>query len=87
MDVRIKTLRLKNFKGIESFTLDANGSDVTIFGDNGTGKTTIFDAFTWLLYDKDSLNSAQFDIKPLNGLGEAQHGNEHSVEGVLEINE
>lgn len=85
MDVRIKTLRLKNFKGIESFTLDANGSDVTIFGDNGTGKTTIFDAFTWLLYDKDSLNSAQFDIKPLNGLGEAQHGNEHSVEGVLLI--
>ena len=85
MDVRIKTLRLKNFKGIESFTLDANGSDATIFGDNGTGKTTIFDAFTWLLYDKDSLNSAQFDIKPLNGLGEAQHGNEHSVEGVLLI--
>jgi len=85
MDVRIKTLRLKNFKGIESFTLEADGSDVTIFGDNGTGKTTIFDAFTWLLYDKDSLNSAQFDIKPLNGLGEAQHGNEHSVEGVLLI--
>lgn len=85
MDVRIKTLRLKNFKGIESFTLEANGSNVTIFGDNGTGKTTIFDAFTWLLYDKDSLNSAQFDIKPLNGLGEAQHGNEHSVEGVLLI--
>jgi DNA repair exonuclease SbcCD ATPase subunit len=84
MDVRILSLRLRNFKGVKSFDLETDG-DVTICGDNGTGKTTVFDAFTWLLFDKDSLNSANFDIKPLDEAGEAAHGLEHSVEGTLSI--
>jgi len=83
--MKLKTLKLHNFKGIENFTLETQGKDVEIFGDNGTGKTTIFDAFTWLLFDKDSLNRADFEIKTLDTSGQPIHGLNHEVEGMLEI--
>ena len=43
--VNLKKLNIKNFKGVKSFDLEASG-DVDIFGDNETGKTTLFDAVT-----------------------------------------
>lgn len=83
--MKLLKLSLKNFKGIKSFTLDAQGKDVNIYGDNATGKTSIFDAFTWLLFDKDSLNRKDFQIKTLKHDGEPEHGLEHSVEAILEL--
>lgn len=51
--IKLKKLILENFKGIKQLKIDF--SNVTnIFGDNGVGKTTIFDAFTWLMFGKDS---------------------------------
>ena len=64
-NVKLNRLTLTNFKGIRSFTLEPQGEDVNIYGDNAVGKTTIFDAFTWLLFGKDSLNRADFEIKTL----------------------
>ena len=84
--MKLKKLHLKNFKGLPEFTFSTNGGDTTIYGDNGTGKTTIFDGFTWLLFGKDSLNSATFDIKTLEGSGESKHGLEHTVEGLFSAN-
>lgn len=81
--MNLKKLSLKNFKGIQSFDLEIKGDSVDIFGDNATGKTTLFDAFTWLLFGKDSRNSADFDIKTLDPSGESAHGLEHTVEAVL----
>ena len=82
--MELKKLLIKNFKGLKNFELSTNGMGVTnIWGDNATGKTTIFDSFTWLLFGKDSLNSAIFDIKPLDESGEAAHGLEHEVEALL----
>jgi chromosome segregation ATPase len=76
------SLKIKNFKGIKNFTLEANGKDLTILGRNGSGKTTLYDAFTWLLFGRDSLNRTQFEIKPLDENGNVkQHGIEHEVEG------
>jgi len=81
--VRIKNLFLSNFKGIKQFEIaDFNGG-ISIYGDNATGKTTIFDGFNWLLFGKDSLNSAAFEIKPLTGSGEPLHGLEHEVSSIL----
>lgn len=81
--MRLKTLDLKNFKGIKSFTLDTRGGNVSVFGDNATGKTTLFDAFSWLLFDKDSANRKDFDIKTLTEDGQVIHGLDHEVEAVL----
>lgn len=74
--MRIKRLAIKNFKGISSLEITPAGSGMSIYGDNATGKTTVFDAFTWLLFGKDSLNSAQFEIKPIGG--------ERGVETIVE---
>lgn len=82
--MRLITLKLKNFKGIRSFELQANGANVSIYGDNATGKTTIYDAFLWLLYGKDSQNKADFDIKTLDKDNKPIHGLEHEVEAVFD---
>ena len=63
--MKLHKLVLTNFKGIKSFTLDAQGQDVNIWGDNATGKTTLYDAFLWLMFDKDSNNRKDFEIKTI----------------------
>ena len=62
-EIKILKLSLRNFKGIKDFTLSPEGKNVNIYGDNALGKTTIVDAFTWLLFDKDSQNSSNFNVK------------------------
>lgn len=83
--MKLNRLVLRNFKGIKNFTLDAHGGNVDIFGDNATGKTTLFDAFTWLLFDKDSSNKKEFEIKTLDKNNQPIHGLDHEVEATLDI--
>ena len=83
--MKILSLTLRNFKGIRYFNLDTQGMDTNIYGDNATGKTTLADAFMWLLFDKDSSNRKDFEIKTLGPDGEPEHGLEHTVEAVLEL--
>src|SRR5690606_6468494 len=83
--VRLLALRLRNFKGIRQFELRPEGGDVTVFGDNGTGKTTLADAFMWLLFGKDSQNRADFEVKTLGPDGQPIHNLEHEVEAELEF--
>ncbi len=80
-ELRINKLRLRNFKGIRDFTLNVGSRNADIFADNARGKTTLKDAFLWLLFDKDSANRKDFEIKTLDEKGEALHGLEHEVEG------
>lgn len=80
MQIKIKTLKLKNFKGIKDLTIDFKDT-TNIYGDNAVGKTTIFDAYSWLLWDKDSLNRKDFAIKPYDKSGEEVHNLESVVEG------
>ena len=84
-DVKLLTLKLQNFKGIEEFTLDTQGGDVVIYGDNATGKTTIADGLCWLLFDKDYSGASQFEIKTLNARGEPVHQLQHEVEGEFDL--
>jgi DNA repair exonuclease SbcCD ATPase subunit len=84
-NVRIHHLELSNFKGIEHFGLCADGKDCVILGDNATGKTTLADSFFWLLFGKDSLNQANFEIKTLDASGEAKHGLEHKVQATIDV--
>lgn len=84
MKIELQKLKINNFKGIKNLEIDF-GQTTSIYGENATGKTTIFDAFTWLLFDKDSSNKKDFNIKTLGKDGEALHGLEHVVEGQLTV--
>jgi len=83
--IKILELNLRNFKGIKDLKLTPEGNNFNISGENGTGKTTIMDAFLWLLFDKDSSNSSNFNIKTLDKLGAPIHMLEHEVIANLEI--
>ncbi|MDO7908463.1 AAA family ATPase [Paenibacillus sp. JX-17] len=82
----LEQLTLRNFKGFREFTLTTQQGNVSAFGDNATGKTTLFDAFIWLMFGKDSQNRTDFEIKGLDTTGRVlQHKLEHEVEGVFLI--
>jgi DNA repair exonuclease SbcCD ATPase subunit len=84
--MRLLKLIIKNFKGIKELVIDANGKNVNIYGDNATGKTTIADAFAWLLNGKDSLNRSDFGIKPIDPETQGPiHGIETQVEAILDV--
>ena len=80
MQIKIKSLKLENFKGIKDLTIVFKDT-TNIYGDNAVGKTTIFDAYSWLLWDKDSLNRKDFAIKPYDKNGNEVHNLESIVEG------
>ena len=50
--LRLSRLTLENFKGIDRLEIRLDGCNATISGQNGTGKTTVADAYTWLLTGK-----------------------------------
>lgn len=62
MKVKLKQLTLINFKGAKKQVIDFT-NETSIYGDNGAGKTTIFDSFTWLLFGKDSNDRSDFAVK------------------------
>ena len=50
-----------------------------------TGKTTIFDAFKWLFFDKDSNDRKDFNIKTLDANNKPINFLEHEVEAILVV--
>ncbi|WP_394877043.1 AAA family ATPase [Mammaliicoccus lentus] len=85
MDIKLIKLVLDNFKGAKHFELNAEGKDIVVRGENNTGKTTIADAFYWLLFNKDSKGSTKFAIKTLDNVGDEINNLKHSVYAVLKI--
>ena len=82
----IKRISLLNFKGCRELTINFDGSLTSIYGMNGTGKTTIFDAFTWLLFGKDSKDRKKFDLKTIDGDGQIIPNIPHEVSAILILN-
>lgn len=79
-------ISLSNFKGIRHFDMMINGQNAKVFSDNGLGKTTLFDSFIYLLFDKDSQNKKDFAIKTLDADGNELHMLEHEVEAEFLYN-
>lgn len=83
--MELKSLKIENFKGIRELTITPNGESISIYGPNAAGKTTIFDAITWVLTGKDSFGNSvgnKFEIKTLDQDGNVIHNLEHSVTGT-----
>ena len=82
----INRIRYKNFKGLVDYTLEPNGKDLSVFGQNATGKTTLIDGVSYLLFGKDSYGKADFQLKPVDKDGQEIHHLETEVEGAFEVN-
>lgn len=85
----LKSLALVNFKGVRDFSIAFNDGITTVCGDNGTGKTTLYDAYLWLLFGKDSTGRSDgangFNVKTTGEDGKPIYRLEHSVTAVLEV--
>ena len=81
----LKSLWLKNFKGAKDKTVNFYERTNSIYGGNRAGKTTIFDAFTWVLFGKDSQDKKDFDIKTRDKDGNIIPKIEHEVEAKLDV--
>lgn len=79
----LKSLKLRNFKGIKNLEINFNEGVTNIYGQNKAGKTSTLDAYSWLLFDKDSTGSSNFSIKTLDENNQPIHKLEHEVEATI----
>lgn len=86
MKILLKQLNLVNFKGQRDLQVEFN-EQTTISGDNATGKSTVFDAFTWVLFGKDSQDRTDFDIKTLDENNRVIEKIPHEVEAILLVDD
>lgn len=88
MKLTIEQMRIQNFKGTREAVIDF-GNRTHISGMNGCGKTTIPDAFSWLLFNKDSRGNApgsdNFREKPLDSEGKEIHNLDTTVEIICKL--
>lgn len=81
--IKLKSLRLKNFKGITEFGLKFGPKVTIVSGRNASGKTTLIDGFSWLLFGKDSQGRADFQIRPVDADGNLVDNIDIEVEAAL----
>ena len=86
MKIIIKSILIQNFKGINKKNIVFGDERTKISGANGVGKSSIFDAFTWCLFNHDSLGNTKFEIRPLTSEGEKIHNIDIFVKVKLEVN-
>ena len=84
--ITLLSMDIQNFKGCTGRTIDF-ADKTKICGANATGKTTVFDAFTFLLFNRDSLGSSDFDIRPLDADGKMIDNIEISVKARISVDD
>ena len=84
--MKLLTLRLENFQGLKSEEFNFNGKSASIYGDNATGKTTVFNAITWLLFGKASTGAKNFTPKTKGPDGDL-HYLDHAAEATFKLND
>jgi DNA repair exonuclease SbcCD ATPase subunit len=86
-NIILKSLELINFKGISHAQFDdLNEKENSFFGKNEAGKTTLFNAFLWLLFGKDLNNRKDYEIKTLDSENKPTKGLNAEVHAVLLVN-
>ena len=84
--MKLLTLKLENFQGLKSEEFKLDGHSASIYGDNATGKTTVFNAITWLLFDKASTGAKNFTPKTKGPDGDL-HFLDHAVEAAFRLDD
>jgi DNA repair exonuclease SbcCD ATPase subunit len=85
MEIKIISLKGEDFKGLKYFEMNLDGGSAVIKAQNGAGKTTVYDMFLWLLFNKDSTGSTDFNLRPLDESNQPIKGLVLSVTAELEL--
>lgn len=85
-EIIIKAIKFTNFKGLRNLSINFPARDIDISGENGLGKSSIMDGFTWVLFGKDRKDRKQFGIKTLDKNNEVIPRLPHEVEITLSVN-
>lgn len=85
MRMILKSLHGENFKGIKSIDIKFGEKKTKISGQNASGKTTIFDIFSWLFFNKNSAGEEKFNVRPLDKDGHRIDNVEIKVVAVLDV--
>lgn len=85
MRMILKSLHGENFKGIKSIDIKFGEKKTKISGQNASGKTTIFDIFSWLFFNKNSAGEEKFNVRPLDKDGHQIDNVEIKVVGVIDV--
>ena len=85
MEIKLDSMNIKNFKGLEHYNFVVNGENVTVKADNKKGKTSLTDAFHWVLFGKDACDKQEFGIRPTDAKGDIIEGLEPEVECKLDV--
>jgi len=87
MRIQLKSITINNFKGIRSQHIEFNAIETSISGDNGTGKSSVYDALLWVLFGKNAAEEKDFSIKTLTPEGNPIEKLEHEVELELLVDD
>lgn len=82
-NITLKAMKIANFKGITALDIQFNQT-TQISGANGTGKSSIYDAYMWCLFNKNQFGKEQ-NVQPLTKDNELVHKVVTSVELVLDV--
>lgn len=81
--IKLNRMELRNFKGVVQAEYDF-AEHTSITGANATGKSTIYEAYLWCLFDKNALGNAP-KVQPLDANNEVKHQLVTSVKLYLDI--
>ena len=82
--ITIEELRLRNFRGARDVRVSFAAGTNIVCGDNGTGKSTLMDAFLWLLFGKDAEERKDCEVKRIES-GERLRQTDATVECRIDV--
>lgn len=72
----------EHFKGLREVDIPF-GLSTVIKGMNGSGKTSVSDLISWIVFDKDSKGNSKFEVRTLDASGQKIHHTE--IVGILNM--
>jgi DNA repair exonuclease SbcCD ATPase subunit len=83
--IKIEEIKVKGLRGIkEEIVFPLNKNSILLYGENGSGKSSVTDALEWFYYDKiEHLSSEEIGRKGLEGLKNIHIG--ESEDGFISI--
>ncbi|MCR5440235.1 MAG: AAA family ATPase [Selenomonas sp.] len=85
--MRLSRVFIDHFKGLDKLDVAPEGKNITVRGKNGSGKTTIADAYAWCMTGKGfdgKVIDTQIKKRAADGSTPNDGGVEHAVEIVLD---